>query len=57
MQQKFGPELWAECRARLSGEMLKRLDGFMADPKYQLEARIKIWKEIGVDLSKVINAA
>jgi hypothetical protein len=57
MHQLFGPELWERCRARLNDDWRKCLDDRLADPSWQKDARLKIWAEIGVDLSKVIKAA
>jgi hypothetical protein len=57
MKQKYGPELWAESRARLSEEMRDRLDELLYDPNHQLEDRKKVWAEIGIDITKAAKAA
>jgi hypothetical protein len=57
IKQKYGAELWAESRARLSEEMRDRLDEFLYDPNHQLEDRKKVWAEIGIDITKAAKAA
>ena len=50
MHQRFGPELWHVCCNRLNDSARKDLDRKLADKKYQLEVRKKVWAEIGVVL-------
>jgi hypothetical protein len=50
MQQRFGPELWEICRNRLNDNLRELLDKRLADKKWQLEARKKVWAEIGIRL-------
>lgn len=47
MSEEHGPELWARFYALLSDHSREELDRHLADPSYQLEARKKIWAEIG----------
>jgi hypothetical protein len=57
MQQKFGPQLWGECIARLPAAMRTDLDKWLADPKYQYEERKTVWAEVGVNIDKITKAA
>jgi hypothetical protein len=53
----FGPQIWAWASQNLSPEMRQLLDERLSDRKWQLETRKQIWDEIGVDISKVTQAA
>jgi hypothetical protein len=50
IRQRFGPELWQVCRDRLSETGKADLDKKLADRNWQLEARRKVWAEVGVIL-------
>jgi hypothetical protein len=50
MRQQFGPELWQLYRNRLNDSAREDLDKKLANKKYQLEVRQKVWAEIGVVL-------
>jgi hypothetical protein len=47
MREPGGPELWARFHAQLNPDARAELDRRMADQGYQLDARRKIWSEIG----------
>jgi hypothetical protein len=47
MREEHGPELWARFYAALNDSARESLDRFLADPSYQVTARLKIWAEIG----------
>jgi hypothetical protein len=46
----FGIQIWNWCNSNLSEEMKNHLYGLLSNPDWQLEARQKIWGEIGVRL-------
>jgi hypothetical protein len=47
MQEPFGKQIWDWAAADLNEPMRESLNEKLADPKYQLETRLKIWSEIG----------
>jgi hypothetical protein len=49
MQECDGPELWQRFYVRLSESARADLDRHMADPGWQLDARRKIWAELGMN--------
>jgi len=57
MKQQFGPEVWNASYASLNNDARKDLDAKLADRTWQAEARAKIWGEIGIDITKVTQAA
>ena len=48
--EPFGQQIFDWCGRDLSDDMRKLLADRLADLNYQKETRIKIWKEIGVDI-------
>jgi hypothetical protein len=48
--QRDAPEVWELLKRRHSATMLQDLDEKLANPKWQLEARRQMWREIGIDL-------
>ena len=55
--QEHWPAVLAKFLERLSGEMKKDLDDRLADPKWQLWTRQKIWGEIGFVIDSRDNRA
>jgi hypothetical protein len=49
MLEEHGPELWQRFYARLNEPARTDLDRHMADPGWQLDARRKIWAELGMN--------
>jgi hypothetical protein len=49
--EPFGQQIFDWCGRDLSDDMRQLLKDRLADLNYQKETRIKIWKEIGVDMS------
>jgi hypothetical protein len=49
--EPFGQQIFDWCGKDLSETMRQLLNDRLADPDYQKETRIKIWKEIGVDIA------
>jgi hypothetical protein len=49
--EPFGQQIFDWCGRNLSDVMRQALTDRLADPNYQKETRIKIWKEIGVDIT------
>jgi hypothetical protein len=47
MREAFGPAIWAWACTGMNARSLAELDRQLADPAYQLDARKKIWAEIG----------
>jgi hypothetical protein len=47
MREPGGPELWARFYAQLGSDARAELDRYLRDPGYQLDARRKIWAEVG----------
>jgi hypothetical protein len=44
------PDLWQRMYARGSEFSRREVDRFVADRSYQIDARIKIWREVGVEI-------
>jgi hypothetical protein len=49
--EQFGQQIFDWCGKDLSDVMRQLLNDRLADLDYQKETRIKIWKEIGVDIA------
>jgi hypothetical protein len=43
------PEIWERVLKRNSPPMRLELEKHLADPTWQAEARVKIWKEVGIE--------
>lgn len=50
MIERDEPEYWQIVRNRLSSFDRMNLDRCLANPEWQLEARIKLWREVGIEL-------